>query len=909
MQSLASNPQNEWTSVPPAEALRLLDTNIDGLSEEEAERRLREYGPNKLQEKSPKSPLTLFLEQFKSILVVILLVAAGVSAYLAVAEGEPLTDTYVILAILILNAVLGFVQEYRAEKAVEALKKLINPRSVVVRGGEERSIDSTLLVPGDVVKLEAGDRISADLRVIESYNLESDESILTGESLPVVKSSEAVSEYQEEKTCLLFMGTVVTSGRAVAVVTRTGMKTVFGSIAGMVQSAPDEEPPINRKVEVLGRQLGAISVALCLLVFVMGFGIYRLPLEQTLLTAISLAVSAIPEGLPAVLTITMALGVAAMARQKAIVKKLASVETLGSTTVICSDKTGTITKNEMTLRRLNLLYRHIEVTGSGYEPTGDFIQENRRLQVTDDPLLELALRIGVQCNSSNLHKENDKWVILGDPTEGALTVAGAKAGLKRLNGEDHKLVAEYSFDSTRKRMSAVYRLADGSLRSYVKGAPEELLLVCNTIRDEEEVRNLAQGDHDYFSSAMKQMAGEALRVIGLAYRDYPAGSSVPSIEDAEKGLTFVGLVGMIDPPREEAKEAITAAKRAGIRPVMLTGDHVLTARAIAKQVGILDYETPNSVLVGGYIDELSEEQLDSIVDEIRVCARVSPQHKTRIAQALKEKGHIVAMTGDGVNDAPALKAADIGIAMGIKGTDVTKEAAHMILEDDNFATIVKAVEGGRRIYSNITKYVRLMLCANFDEFLLILVTTFLGLPVPFLPIQVLWINLVTDGLPAVALSNDLGEKGLMDQPPRDPREGLLDRFWVFIAFAALVAFVADFIPYYLVLGWTVDPAVARTVCVTSIVFFELVLVFQVRSETRHFFSQGWDALFSNPSLLVAVVASVLLQIGAIYFPPLSGVLKMVPLSLEQLGLTFAAAGSALIIVPRLFIKPPKVRES
>lgn len=909
MQSLASNPQNEWTSVPPAEALRLLDTNIDGLSEDEAERRLREHGPNKLQEKPPKSPLTLFLEQFKSILVVILLVAAGVSAYLAIAEGEPLTDMYVILAILILNAVLGFVQEYRAEKAVEALKKLINPRSIVVRGGEERSIDSTLLVPGDVVKLEAGDRVSADLRVIESYNLESDESILTGESLPVVKSSEAVSEYQEEKTCLLFMGTVVTSGRAVTVVTRTGMKTVFGSIAGMVQSAPDEEPPINRKVEVLGRQLGGISVVLCLLVFVMGFGIYRLPLEQTLLTAISLAVSAIPEGLPAVLTITMALGVAAMARQKAIVKKLASVETLGSTTVICSDKTGTITKNEMTLRRLILLYRHIEVTGSGYEPTGDLLQENRRLQVTDDPLLELALRIGVQCNSSNLHKENDKWVILGDPTEGALTVAAAKAGLERLNGEDHKLVAEYSFDSTRKRMSVVYRLADGSLRSYVKGAPEELLLVCNTIRDEDEVRNLTQGDNDYFSSAMKQMAGEALRVIGLAYRGYPAGSPAPSIEDAEKGLTFVGLVGMIDPPREEAKEAIMAAKHAGIRPVMLTGDHVLTARAIAKQVGIIDHETPNSVLVGGYIDELSEEQLDSIVDEIRVCARVSPQHKTRIAKALKEKGHIVAMTGDGVNDAPALKAADIGIAMGIKGTDVTKEAAHMILEDDNFATIVKAVEGGRRIYSNITKYVRLMLCANFDEFLLILVTTFLGLPVPFLPIQVLWINLVTDGLPAVALSNDPGEKGLMDRPPRDPREGLLDRFWVFIGFAALVAFVADFIPYYLVLGWTVDPAVARTVCVTSIVFFELVLVFQVRSETRHFFNQGWDALFSNPSLLVAVVASVLLQIGAIYFPPLSGVLKMVPLSLEQLGLTFAAAGSALLIVPRLFIKPPKVRES
>jgi len=906
---LASTPEKEWTCVPPQEALRLLGTNTDGLSEEEAKRRLQEHGPNRLHEHPPKSPLILFLEQFKSILVVILLTAAGVSAYLAIAEGEPLTDTYVILVILILNAVLGFVQEYRAEKAVEALKKLINPRSIVVRRGEERNIDSSLLVPGDILKLEAGDRVPADLRVIESYNLESDEAILTGESLPVEKSSEAVSEESDEKTCLLFMGTVLTSGRAVAVVTRTGMKTVFGSIADMVQSAPEEEPPINRKVEVLGRQLGAISVALCLLVFVMGFWIYRLPLEQTLLTAISLAVSAIPEGLPAVLTITMALGVAAMARQKAIVRKLASVETLGSTTVICSDKTGTITKNEMTLLRLNLLYRHIEVTGSGYEPVGDYLQEKRKLQVANDPSLELALRIGVQCNSANLIKEQDKWVVYGDPTEGALAVAGAKAGLKRMNGEDHKLVAEYSFDSNRKRMSVVYRLLGGSLRSYVKGAPEELLRDCNTLQDDDEIRPLTQVDHDYFSSAMKQMAGEALRVIGLAYRDYPADSSVPSIEEAEKGLTFVGLAGLIDPPREEAKEAIAVAKHAGIRPVMLTGDHVLTARAIAKQVGILDHETPNSVLVGGYIDELSEEQLDSIVDEIRVCARVSPQHKTRIAQALKKKGHIVAMTGDGVNDAPALKAADIGIAMGIKGTDVTKEAADMILEDDNFATIVKAVEGGRRIYSNITKYVRLMLCANFDEFLLILATTSLGLPVPFLPIQVLWINLVTDGLPAVALSNDPGEKGLMDLPPRDPREGLLDRFWVFIAFSALVAFVVDFTPFYLVLGWTVDPAVARSVCVTSIVLFELALTFQVRSETRHVFSQGWEALTSNPFLLVAVVASFLLQMGALYFPPLSGVLKMTPLSLEQLGLTFAAAGSALLIVPRLFIKPPKVRKS
>ncbi len=905
---MASTPEKEWTCVPPEEALRLLGTNIDGLSEDEATHRLKKYGENRLSEKPPRSPITLFLEQFKSILVVILLIAAGVSAYLAILEGESFTDTFVILVVLILNAILGFVQEYRAEKAVEALKKMINPRSVVIREGVEVRIESRYLVPGDVVKLEPGDRVPADLRIVESYNLESDESILTGESVPVAKSSEAVSEENGEKTCMLFMGAVVTSGRSLNVVTNTGMKTIFGSVAGLIQSTPDEEPPIHKKVETLGRQLGAISVTLCIFVYVVGSWVYQLPVEQILLTSISLAVSAIPEGLPAVLTITMALGVAAMAKQKAIVKKLASVETLGSTTVICSDKTGTITKNEMTVRQINLLFRHVYVSGSGYEPVGDYSQEQQKIEVANDPALQLALRIGVQCNSSSLIKEKEKWLVFGDPTEGALIVAASKAKINRLTDEDHKLVTEYSFDSNRKRMSAIYKLTGGELRSYVKGAPEELLLACTFIQDEHDVRPLTQNDRDYFYNSMRQMTGEALRVIGLAYRNYPISTETPTIEEAESELTFVCLMGMIDPPRDEVKEAIAIAKSAGIRPVMLTGDHMLTAKAIAKQVGILDQDTPNSVLVGGYVNELSEEKLASIVDEIRVCARVSPQHKTRIAKALKAKGHIVAMTGDGVNDAPALKAADIGIAMGIKGTDVTKEAATMILEDDNFATIVKAVESGRRIYSNITKYVRLMLCVNFVGFLLIITTTFLGLPVPFLPIHILWINLVTDGLPAIALSNDLGERDLMNRMPRDPSEGLLDRFWVFIGFSAFVAFVADFIPYYLVLGWTMDLVVARSVCVTIIVFFELVMVFQVRSETQHVFSQGWSAFNSNKFLILAVLVSFFLQLGALYFPPLSGILKMTPLSFEQLLLTLITASSAFLIVPKILIKPVKQKQ-
>jgi Ca2+-transporting ATPase len=898
-------PDNKLMSVPPAEALRLLETDIDGLTETEAQRRLQEYGLNKLQEQPSKSPLKLFLEQFQSILVIILIIAAGISAYLAVVEGEPLTDAYVILVILLLNAVLGFVQEYRAEKAVEALKKLITPRTIVYRDGEELSIESTQLVPGDIVKLEAGDRVSADLRVVESFNLGVDEAILTGESHPVEKSPDPVNEESNEKTCMLFMGTVVTAGRAVAVVTKTGMQTVFGGIANLVQTTVDEKPPINKKVETLGRQLGAISVILCIWVFVMGILIFKQPFEQTLLTAISLAVSAIPEGLPAVLTITMAIGVSAMARQKAIVKKLASVETLGSTTVICSDKTGTITKNEMTLRRLNLPYRHIEVMGSGYEPEGVFIQEAKELDTSKDEPLMLALKIGAQCNSASLTKEEGKWVVHGDPTEGALIVAAAKTGLQRVNDDDHKLVNENSFDSVRKRMSVIYRFSNGRLRSYVKGAPEELLRDSTMIYDEREVRTLTPVDREYFTSAMKQMAGDALRVIGLAYRDFPANQKETSIDESEKELTFVGLAGLIDPPRDEAKEAIATAKNAGIRTVMLTGDHALTAKAIATQVGILEHETPNSVLVGDYINELTEEQLDEIVDEIRVCARVSPQHKTRIANALKKKGHIIAMTGDGVNDAPALKAANIGIAMGIKGTDVTKEAADMILEDDNFATIVKAVEGGRRIYSNITKYARLMIAANFDEFLLILAVSSIGLPVPFLPIHVLWINLVTDGLPAVALSNDPGEKGLMRQSPRDPKEGLLDRFWRFIIIAALIAFIADFAAFWLVFGWTASPEVARSACVTSIVLFELLLAYQVRSETHHVFSQGLEALTSNFPLFISVALSLALQLLALYWYPLSSVLKFTPLSLEQLGVAVLSASAAFLIIPRLLIKPQK----
>ncbi|MFA5868933.1 MAG: cation-translocating P-type ATPase [Candidatus Bathyarchaeia archaeon] len=898
---MADTEKTQWHTLEVEDLFKKLGTGRVGLTLDEARKRLDIYGPNRLTEKRRISPLSIFLSQFKSILVVILAIAAAVSGYLAVVEGEPLTDSYVIVSILVLNAVLGFVQEYRAEKAVEALKKMVSPKVFVVRGGVEESIDSSGLVPGDLMVLQAGERIPADARVVEEFSLEVDEAVLTGESMPVEKGSEALPVDAPEKSNMLFMGTSVAGGRGLAVVTSTGMSTVFGGIAEMVQEIDSEEPPLKRKLEAMGRQLGGISLALCTWVFLVGVLIYKTPIEETLLTSISLAVSAIPEGLPAVLTITLALGVSAMARQKAIVRRLASVETLGSTTVICTDKTGTITKNEMTVTKITYSGREIDVTGAGYEPRGEFREHGAPVDPVADPMLNLSLKIGSLCNSATMTTSGG-WSIHGDPTDGALLVAAAKAGIAREN-QPEKLLQEFAFESGRKRMSAVYRLPRGARISYVKGAPEEIIADSVMILDAEGPRRISEADREHLNATLKRWAGEALRVIGLAYRDLPGGEGEVEIGEAEKGLTFVGLAGMIDPPREEVKEAIRIATRAGITTMMLTGDYRVTAVAVARLVGIIDGQADGAVVEGSEIEKMTDEELDERVEGFRVGARVSPEHKMRIALALRRRGQIVAMTGDGVNDAPALKAADIGVAMGIKGADVTREASDMVLEDDNYATIVRAVEGGRRIYANISKYVRLMISANFDEFLMILVSISLGLPLPFLPIHILWVNLVTDGLPAIALSVDPAEEGLMRRPPRDPKEGLLSRYWRFIAFAALIAFAADFLPFYLIYGWTGDIAVARSAALTTIVIFELLLAYQVRSDDRHLFSQGWKGLTENRFLFASLLASLALQLAVVYFQPLQEIFRVAPLTLDQLALCVVTAMSAFLIVPRLLIKP------
>jgi len=904
----------DWHANEVEDVLEALGTSRGGITDEEAARRLKEYGANELTEEEGTKWYHILFEQFTSILVVILIISAAVSGYLAMREGEPMTDAIVILFIVVMNAALGFVQEYRAEKAVEALKAMVSPQVLVLRDGREELIDSIDLVPGDVVLLEAGSRVPADGRLIEAANLEVDEAALTGESRPVSKGLEPVATDAGvgDQKCMVFMGTVVTNGRAVAAITETGMSSQFGKIAGMVQAIDVEPPPLRQKMERIGRQLATISVILTVFVFFVLWFVHDRTLEQVFMTSISLAVSAIPEGLPAVLTITLALGTARMARQKAIVRKLASVETLGSTTVICSDKTGTLTKNEMTVTKVTTNNRQTSISGAGYAPEGEFTENGSTIDPTSDDNLELLLRIGALNNDAHIQQNEGAWVCFGDPTEGALLVAAMKAGMdvSQLK-ESYPRVAELPFDSARKRMTTIHRTPEGELVAYVKGAPEILMERSNGLLVGDSVRTVTVEDLKKNREEMDSMAAEALRVLAFAYKQLPDDYDLTDldVEEVEDDLIFVGMQGMIDPAREEVPLAIRTAQEAGIRSIMVTGDHRITAVAIAKEIGILGEQTEGSVVEGIEIESMSDEMLDDMIENVRVCARVSPEHKMRIAQSLKRLGHIVAMTGDGVNDAPALKAADIGVAMGIKGTDVTKEASDMVLEDDNFATIVRAIRGGREIYDNVSKYIRLMLAANFDEFIEITVTAVLGLPVPFLPIHVLWVNLVTDGLPAVALSIDPADPDIMRYPPRDPKEDMLRRFWRFILFAALVDFISDFIPFFYAYISTIQATgdfelaatTARTVAFTSIVFFEFLLAYQCRSETKHIFQLGWEGVTANKMLFVSVVVGLGLQFLILYVPFLNEVFHVVPLTPFQLLYCFVGSLTAFLIVPQRLI--------
>jgi Ca2+-transporting ATPase len=885
--------QAVWHARPIAEVLKELEATPEGLSREEAARRLERYGPNTLKEEKGISPWEIFIGQFKNFLIILLLIATGLSLLL----GETL-DAIVIFAIVVASAGLGFYQEYRAEKALQALKAMASPTASVLRDGEEVEIPSAEAVPGDIMLLTAGDRMPADGRLLEAINVRVDEASLTGESTAVGKDTQAVLPEDTpigDRKNLVFAATVMTYGRGRAVVTATGMETEFGRIAKMLQEVEEEPSPLAVKMDYIGKRLGAICLVVSALV--MGLGVLRgNPILEMFIWAISLAIAAVPEALAAVVTGALAIGVQRAARRNAVVRRLPAVETLGCTTVICSDKTGTLTKNEMTIRQLYVGGRSIEVGGVGFEPVGGFASDGAPVDLESDPTLKRLLLAGMLCNDAHLLQSNGGWRIKGDPTEGALVVAAAKGGLHA--GEWRQSwprVGEIPFESERKRMSTVHQPPDGEPVAFVKGAPELILERCTQWERNGQREGLTDGIRQQILDANDRMAKSALRVLGLAYR--PATDLSPSYtpETVEVELTFLGLSGMIDPPREEVKKAIQECKAAGIRSVMVTGDHKLTAAAIARELGLLggDGAAERRVLEGRELDKMAEEQLAAIVEDVAVYARVSPEHKLKIVGAWKSKKHVVAMTGDGVNDAPALKRADIGVAMGITGTDVTKEASDMVLMDDNFATIVAAVEEGRIIYDNIKKYLTFLLSCNVAEILILGLAGLIGWPLPLIALQILWVNLTTDGLPALALGVEPAEPDLMARPARDPDEPVFaGPVLVALTGMSLLIF-AGLMPIFYIYWQAEGVPKAQTMALATIIVYELFYAFNCRSLR---FTMPQLGFFTNKWLPPAVLSSALLMVGVIYIPSWGQAFHTVPLSLGDWDVVFLVAGGSFLLV-------------
>ncbi|SMF87952.1 Ca2+-transporting ATPase [Paenibacillus uliginis N3/975] len=874
-----------------------------GLTEEEAGERRKTSGLNELSEGKKISPFTLLLNQFKDFMVLVLLGATLVSGLL----GEYL-DAVTIIAIILINGVLGFVQEFRAERSLRALKQLSAPTSKVLRDGKVIHIAAKGLVPGDIILVESGDRIPADVRWLETSSCSVEESALTGESLPVNKHSEPISEHDVPLGDLKnigYMGTMVSRGTAKGMVVRTGMDTEMGKIADLIQNTESQETPLQHRLEQLGKILIGVSLALTVLVVVTGI-LHGQPAAGMFLAGVSLAVAAIPEGLPAIVTIALALGVQRMIKRKAIVRKLPSVETLGCASVICSDKTGTLTQNKMTVTRVWIGGRMLEVTGQGYEPSGQILKDGKSVELRTDQALRRLLQIGGLCNNAEIHESTSEetrskrkgkeeelqpvsWELKGDPTEGALLTLSAKMGLSQGTlAASYQRDKEFPFDSERKLMSVIVSHQGGRLLC-TKGAPDVLLDACTYILWEGNVVPLTGTLRQKVLAANESMASSALRVLGMAYRDLRSYDKPESEREAECQLIFTGLAGMIDPPRREVRDAIATCRRAGIKTVMITGDHRTTAEAIASQLGIMPRNGHS--MTGQELSRLDDKQLDAKVDQTYVYARVSPEHKLRIVKSLQRKGHVVAMTGDGVNDAPAIKASDIGIAMGITGTDVTKEASALVLSDDNFSTIVAAIEEGRSIYENIRKFIRYLLASNVGEILTMFFAMMMGLPLPLVPIQILWVNLVTDGLPAMALGVDQPEKDLMEHKPRGAKENIFARRlgWKIISRGVLIG-LCTLGAFWLTLRTAPDQAgqlaKAQTVAFATLVMAQLIHVFDCRSSRSIFHRNP----LQNKYLVLAVLSSVLLMLGVIYIEALQPIFKTVPLGLRDWAITLVGAG-------------------
>lgn len=866
------------------ETAKSLNTDCEkGLSSNEAQARLNQYGENRLVGEKERTKLQMFFDQFKDFLVIILIVASIISIVVGIMEGEGIIDGIIIMAIVILNAILGVVQENRANNALKALKEMSSPQAKVIRNGSIEKIASTDLVPGDVVILEAGDYIPADLRLIQSANLKIDESSLTGESVASEKFADEIVDQNSgigDQINCAFMGSIITYGRGKGIVTNTGMKTQMGNIATMLNTGSETGTPLQKKLDSFGKMLGIACIIICIIIF--GLGVIRgQDLLEVFMTAVSLAVAAIPEGLTVVVTVVLALGMQKMVKVNAIVKRLSAVETLGSTTVICSDKTGTLTQNKMTVVKIFDGNEIWEVTGTGYIPEGKFINEVTK-QESINSNLQLLLTGAVLCCDAEIQDNGNK--IIGDPTEVALIVVGAKAGFtsEKMNSTFPR-IDEIPFDSDRKLMSTVHKEND-KIIMYTKGAPDIVLSRSKYIFEAGKVVPITDQHKSKIMENNNKMAQSALRVLAVSYKEL-TNYNHDNLLDEEQDLIFIGLTGMIDPPREEAKKSVEVCKRAGIRTIMITGDHKTTASAIGKQLGIIESE--NQSMEGKEINNLSDEQLKETVKNVSVFARVSPEHKVRLVDAVKANGNIVAMTGDGVNDAPALKKADIGIAMGITGTDVAKEAADMILTDDNFSTIVRSVEEGRTIYSNIRKFVGYLLSCNIGEILIVFTAMLLNWGTPLLPIQLLMINLVTDAFPAFALGMEQKEKGVMDRKPRDPKEPIVDKkMGIAITIQSIALAAATLFSFQFGLHEYGDIAVARTFCFVTLVTGELLRAYSARSEDTFIFKMK---LFSNSFLNKSVLVSLIILLLIVYVPFLQVVFGTIPLSILELDVALLLA--------------------
>lgn len=882
-----------WHKESIEEVLATFGSTATGLSATEAAKRFAAEGPNELKEGKRISSLQIFFGQFKSFIVWILIVAGAISGAL----GE-MVDAIAILAIVVLNAIIGFYQEYSAEKSIAALRKMTAPQAKVRRDGTITSVPAAEIVAGDILSLEAGDLVAADARLLTAASLKCVESALTGESESVTKQPATLAMADiplGDRDNMIFMGTSVAAGTGQAVVVATAMNTELGRIAGLIEQAGAEErTPLQQKLDSFGRILVWAALGMVVLLFVLGLLRGR-PFLELFMTAVSLAVAAVPEGLPTVVTVALALGVMRMSRRRALVRRLPAVETLGSTNVICTDKTGTLTVGEMTVRVLYVAGQSFEITGEGYGPDGEVRFEGKAADERHArPLRELANNL-IGCNNAHLALENGQWKVIGDPTEGAMLSAAHKVGVteEQIEREMPKQ-SEIPFDSDRKRQSVIRLLPDASHRAFINGAPDLLLQHCTKILTIDGVRPISDADRAEIAAQNIALAGQALRVLGAAYHDLDATSPEHlKAEEVERDLVFVGLIGMYDPPRTEAKEAIVKCRAAGIRVVMITGDHPHTAAAIAHELGI---STDDSVaLSGAELDQISDDDLHQRVTKVSVYARVSAAHKLRIIRAWKASGAVVAMTGDGVNDAPAIKGADIGIAMGRSGTEVTKQAADMIVTDDNFASIVAAVEEGRGIYDNIRKTLQYLLAGNCGELLLITAAIIMGLPMPLLALHLLWINLVTDGLPALCLATDPIDADVMKQPPRSRNEHITDGGFLgtMLLTGVLTAGVSLAVYVYALQHESLE--MARTYAFTALVFAELMRAFGARSEIRPLWRINH---LSNLNLLAVVGISFAIQVWSHHNAVLAGFMKTSLMSFSE-GLMLLAVGAIPLIVLEL----------